>query len=74
MFKNFKFIIKAQLLKSRSTQLNQGERKKCEAFIETIKNNYSRDKGLYIPAYRQAGFLSCFFGTFLSRKKYIKNK
>jgi hypothetical protein len=44
MFKNFKFIIKAQLLKSRSTQLNQGERKKCEAFIETIKNNYSRDK------------------------------
>jgi hypothetical protein len=25
-------------------QLNQGERKKCEAFIETIKNNYSRDK------------------------------
>ena len=48
MFKNFKFIIKAQLLKSRSTQLNQGERKKCEAFIETIKNYYSRDKSAEI--------------------------
>jgi hypothetical protein len=25
-------------------QFNQGERKKCEAFIETIKNYYLRDK------------------------------
>jgi hypothetical protein len=40
-------------------QLNQGERKKCEAFIETIKNNYSRDKSAV-----HLFFLDFFFVTF----------